>query len=216
MPYLFSSSARVEPIATTPTVDESHVVEPSVLDAPEASGVDADNRPKWIDDVSTQTLNIPSVDMLTQTERTPDLPTGQIWIAPARGEKYHQSADCRWLVCAKLQKPYTPCNYCFAPSRNVGGDRERGGNQTATSHEGAPRIDTAAPSSSSPSIPSGTSYQYGYRSSPAEVAQREDWQHRLGSRQTDRNDPRPSDFELPDTYDEFRNQCGSGRHGRNG
>ena len=110
MPYLLSSSARVEPIVTTPTVDESHVVELSVPDAPEASGVDIDYRPKWIDEVSTQTLNIPSVDMLTQTERTPDLPTGQIWIAPARGEKYHQRADCRWLLCAKLKKPYTPCN----------------------------------------------------------------------------------------------------------
>ena len=35
-----------------------------------------------------------------------------IWIAPARGERYHRSAHCTFLRCAKSVKSYTPCMHC--------------------------------------------------------------------------------------------------------
>ena len=153
---------------------------------------------------------------MTQTERATDAPTGEIWVAPARGETYHRRADCRWLLCAKVKKSYLPCNYCCAPARSVGSDLGREGDQDARPGGYAPQPNTAASSSSSPSVPSGSPHQQGYQYSSAESSHREDWQQGSGAHQTHRRSSVPGDFVWPETYDEFRRQFGPIRPGRSG
>ena len=173
-------------------------------------------RPRWIDDASTQTPRIPSVDTLAQTERALNVPSGEMWIAPARGEKHHRRADCEWLLCAKVTKSYLPCNYCCAPARSVGSDLGRESGQSSHPGGNVPQPNTAASSSSSPSVPSGSPHRQGYRYSSAESSQREDWQQGSGAQQAHRRYSAPGDFVWPETYDEFRRQFGPVRLGRSG
>ena len=39
-------------------------------------------------------------------------PAATVRIAPARGETYHRSKECRWIACANATRSYTPCAYC--------------------------------------------------------------------------------------------------------
>ena len=228
IPYLFPSSAPAEPIVTTPTttptVDDPHVVEPPDSDVPDVPEVNLSYRPRWIDEVSTQTLRIPSVDTLTQTERAADTPTGEIWIAPARGEKYHSRADCQWLKCAKMKKSYTPCNYCRTNQVRLAARLytlrevvlEGRANKVHPLVEAHRSRIQPPPRHLLPQCHQGAPHQHGYRSSPAESSQRGDWRPRSDARQTPQRNSGQDDYELPDTYDEFRRQFGPGRHGRSG